>query len=131
MADITIQFPRADYSSLQIGDVGYYAKSENIASSAGFSEHQTDESNFIELGPIKSINKTTSLADGTLTTTIVFDASDSTDLPTVNDFILFSKDNKVNCSSLLGYYGSATFRNSSTNKAEMFSTTCDISESSK
>jgi len=131
MADLTIKFPRAGYPSLQVGDIGYYAKSSNIASSGGFSEHSSEEENFVVLGPVKSIDHTTTLTDGTLTTTVVFGAGDDVVSPLENDFILFSKDNKANCSSLLGYYGSATFKNNSTSKAEMFSTSCEISESSK
>ena len=51
--------------------------------------------------------------------------------PTTSSFILFSKDNTVNCSSLVGYYGSAKFKNDSTEKAEMFAASCEINESSK
>ena len=131
MADLTIKFPRANYPSLQVGDIGYYADSTNIASNGGFSEHSSGEENFVVLGPVKSIDYETTLTDGTLTTTVVFDAEDEIVPPGENDFILFSKDNKANCSSLLGYYGSATFKNDSTSKAEMFSTSCEISESSK
>ena len=43
MADITIQFPRADYPSLQIGDMGYYADSAQINSTAGFNTTGTTE----------------------------------------------------------------------------------------
>jgi len=46
-------------------------------------------------------------------------------------FIMFSKDNKVNLSSVLGYYASATFRNDSTEKAELFNVGADVFESSK
>ncbi len=46
-------------------------------------------------------------------------------------FIMFSKDNKVNLSSALGYYASATLRNDSLEKAELFNIGADIFESSK
>ena len=46
-------------------------------------------------------------------------------------FILFSKDNRVNMSSPLGYYGLAKFKNDSTIKGEMFAASCDVFESSK
>ena len=56
-----------------------------------------------------------------------------TDPPIVSSgqFILFAKDNRVDVSSLVGYYGSVKFKNNSTTKAEMFSVGCEISESSK
>ena len=47
------------------------------------------------------------------------------------DFIMFSKDNKVNLSSLLGYYSRVQFRNNSTEKAELFAVGADFVESSK
>jgi len=46
-------------------------------------------------------------------------------------FIMFSKDNKANMSSLLGYYASAEFRNNSTDKAELFNVGTVFTESSK
>ena len=51
--------------------------------------------------------------------------------PTIADFIMFSKDNKANLSSLLGYYSLLKIRNNSTSKAEMFSIATDFAESSK
>jgi hypothetical protein len=50
---------------------------------------------------------------------------------TGGSFIMFSKDNKVNLSSGLGYYASATLRNDSPDKAELFNIGADIFESSK
>ena len=47
MADLTIKFPRANYPSLQVGDIGYYADSTNIASNGGISEHSSGEENFV------------------------------------------------------------------------------------
>ena len=46
-------------------------------------------------------------------------------------FIMFSKDNKANMSSLLGYYASVEFRNNSTDKAELFNVGTVFTESSK
>ena len=45
--------------------------------------------------------------------------------------IFFSKDNKVNLTSLLGYFASTKFVNTSPTKAELFSVGCEIAESSK
>ena len=52
-------------------------------------------------------------------------------LPTANDFISFAKNNKVNMSSLLGYYAGVNFVNNSTEKVELFSVGSEVSESSK
>jgi len=51
--------------------------------------------------------------------------------PMLGDFIMFSKDNKVNMGSLAGYYANVRFRNSSREQAELFSVNTDFSESSK
>ena len=52
-------------------------------------------------------------------------------LPTAGAFILFSKDNQANLSSLVGYYAEAKFVNNSKTKAELFSISATLSESSK
>ena len=124
MPDISIQVTRTDYPSLQIGDTAYYSK---IVSTAGFN---TSDS-FIKIGLVKSINTGTTLDDGTETTTLTCEIDADTPNPTTNDFIFFSKDNKVNLTSLVGYFASIKFKNNSTSKAEIFSIGCEIAESSK
>ena len=124
MPDITIQVPRTDYPSLQIGDTAYYS---NVTSTAGINT----SSSFTKIGLIKGINNTKSLDNGTETTTLTCEIDEATVVPTTSDFIFFSKDNKVNLTSLLGYYASVKFKNNSTSKAEMFSIGCEIAESSK
>jgi|3_EtaG_2_1085321.scaffolds.fasta_scaffold03285_2 hypothetical protein len=53
--------------------------------------------------------------------------------PIINneDFILFSKDNRVNESSLKGYYADVTLENSSNKKAELFAVSSEVAPSSK
>tara|TARA_B100000902_G_C27208009_1_gene862742 strand:+ start:855 stop:1229 length:375 start_codon:yes stop_codon:yes gene_type:complete len=124
MATITIQVKRTDYPSLQIGDTAYYS---NITSSAGFSTSNS----FTKIGLVKGISNATALDDGTETTTLTCEIDEDTVVPTTSDFIFFSKDNKVNLTSLLGYFASTKFVNTSTAKAELFSVGCEIAESSK
>ena len=124
MPNITIQVTRSDYPSLQIGDTAYYS---NITSTAGFST----SSSFTKIGLVKGISNATALDDGTETTTLTCEIDNSTPVPTTSNFIFFSKDNKVNLTSLLGYFASVKFKNNSTSKAEMFSIGCEIAESSK
>ena len=50
---------------------------------------------------------------------------------TDGSFIMFSKDNKVNMSSMLGYYASIEYRNDSLEKAELFKVGAEVFESSK
>ena len=124
MPDITIQVTRADYPSLQIGDTAYYS---NVTSTAGINT----SSSFTKIGLVKGLNNTTSLDDDTETTTLTCEIDTATVIPTTSDFIFFSKDNKVNLTSLLGYFASVKFKNNSTVKAEMFTASCEINESSK
>jgi len=46
-------------------------------------------------------------------------------------FIMFSKDNKANLSSILGYYAEVEFVNTSKDEGELFSVGADMFESSK
>ena len=124
---ITIQVSRADYPSLQVGDIAFYATPNDDV--AGFKN--ADENDITKIGDITSINNSTSLDDGTQTTTLICNINTSTAIPTMSDFIFFAKDNKVNLTSLLGYYALVKFKNASGSKAEMFSAACEIHESSK
>ena len=128
MATIILQFPRAEYPSLQVGDIAYYAKMGTPL--AGFQRNDSEES-FTTIGSVKNIDDTTSLSDGTLTTSVTCNIDADTEEPDTTTFVFFSKDNTVNMSSLLGYYGSAKFKNNSTTEAELFSVGCEVSESSK
>lgn len=126
MPDITIQVTRTDYPSLQIGDTAYYS---SATSSAGFNTN--DNTGFTKIGLVKGISNATALDDGTETTTLTCEIDDATPVPTTSNFIFFSKDNKVNLTSLLGYFASTKFVNTSPTKAELFSVGCEIAESSK
>ena len=135
---LTIKFPRSNYPSLQVGDTAYCILGSNIETSGGFTASAIDpavneQDVLTKIGSINSIDYETTLTDGTLTTTIVIKVDeDNNNIPiTGNEFFLFSKDNRVNLSSLLGYFGSATFKNNSSDKAEMYSASCEVSESSK
>jgi len=57
--------------------------------------------------------------------------ANSTVLPTNQDFVFFSKDNRANMASLLGYYAEVEVKNNSTEKAEIFAMGSEIFESSK
>jgi hypothetical protein len=63
--------------------------------------------------------------------TIVCNIASETVRPTATSFILFTKDNKVNTSGILGYFAEVELRNDSLNKSELFSVGSEIFESSK
>ena len=122
MATIDITFQQMSFPSMQIGDVTYYISTDE---SGGFTT--ANENNLTEIWIITNIAVST--VDNT--TTITCDIPDNATPPAITDFILFAKDNRINVSSLVGYYGSVKFQNDSTGRAEMFSAACEISESSK
>ena len=133
MPTIDLTFPNDINVSVQIGDTAYYVDTTPVGPTqewaASTTPHFTGpQSGIIELGPI--IN----LIQG-IPSTIVCDMSLSVlaihGLPQLDDFIMFSKDNKANLSSLLGYYAKVKFTNNSTDEAELFSIGANIFESSK
>tara|TARA_R100000742_G_C4227308_1_gene49642 strand:+ start:333 stop:680 length:348 start_codon:yes stop_codon:yes gene_type:complete len=113
---ISITFANDLNVSCQVGDTAYYVPT---TTSGGFS---INSSSVVEIGVISAINTTSK----TITVTNNLVAS----VPS-GAFVLFSKDNKANLSSILGYYASVKLVNNSTTEAELFSVGMDIFESSK
>tara|TARA_Y100001937_G_scaffold114973_1_gene165299 strand:- start:1155 stop:1496 length:342 start_codon:yes stop_codon:yes gene_type:complete len=113
MITLTFDFPLN--VSVQVGDCAYFVPT-------------TTSSNFnVNSSSVQKIGIITSIIHAS--NTIVTDGSGAA--PSNGDFILFSKDNKVNMTSLLGYYASTTIRNNSTDKSELFNISADYIESSK
>ena len=67
---------------------------------------------------------------GLTSNTVTMDTTNGV-LPSKSDYILFSKNQAINTSSLLGYYADVKLENNSKNKAELFSLNSEITESSK
>ena len=87
-----------------------------------------------KLGTLSAINNTTSLDDGTETTTLTMQTNVlnySTILPEVGSFAFFVKDDEANIASLLGYFAKVQLKNNSKEKAELFTISAEINESSK
>ncbi len=114
MASITIQFTAPVQDSVQIGDIAYYTSTSTVG---GF----TTGGSIIEMGPI------TEVGINTITCTI----ENSTTRPSQNDFILFSKDNRVNMASATGYFAEIQLCNNSTTEAEVFHVSGEVVISSK
>ena len=115
-------------TSLSIGDTVYYIN--NISDTGAFDTSDTDGvSNIIELGVVMSIAQNV----GTFTLQVNEEAGvlSGDNAPVINSFILFSKDNNAELSSILGYYNKIRLENNSTEKAELFSVAVDVTESSK
>ena len=125
MALVTLQFAQPLNVSCQVGDTAYYV---TTGSDGGFTVD--DGGGITEIGTIVQIT------DALDTPTMIVRAIASypgTGSTLSDKFILFSKDNKANISSPLGYFASVKLKNnvSSTTAGELHSVAMDIFESSK
>lgn len=123
---VTLSFTAPLNASCQVGDTAYYV-STNPQLDGGFTTNGANS--IVEIGQIREI---TPFNGGVALVKCM------TDLPSAGDlasdamvFILFSKDNKANLSSVLGYYADVKMVNNSTTEAELFSVGVDYFESSK
>ena len=109
--------------SLQLGDIVYHCPTGDVG---GFDTADTiggtNDSQIVRIGELVQIDKIAPIGMGSGATTIS---------RLHCDFIMFSKDNKANLSSILGYYAEVELRNDSTTEAELFSVGSEISMSSK
>ena len=122
MPDITLTFTHDINTSVQVGDTAYYTKSFSVL---GTHTH-SNQNDIVQIGEITAIDKVNN------TITCLFNPNPTGAAPpNSNDFIMFSKDNKVNLSSLTGYYAEAQFVNDSTVEAELFAVSTDVYSSSK
>jgi len=110
--------------SVQIGDKAYFAPTVGQGS---FSTALT--STAISIGTIIDISRGDVNASPN-PNYIQVDNPNGVVIP-VNAFIMFTKDNSVNSTEVLGYYAKAKFINDSDTKFELFSIGSEISLSSK
>ena len=121
MALVTLEFTQPLNVSCQVGDTAYYV---STTTDGGFN---VASSSIVEIGTIIQIQ------DQLATPTLTVRTSDTlAGFPETlnNQFIFFSKDNKANLSSPLGYYASVNLTNDSTEEAEMHAVGMDIFASS-
>jgi hypothetical protein len=123
MPAATLTFSAPLNASCQVGDIVYYV---STMSTGGFT---TNTNNVIDIGEIREIQGATS------NTPVIIADTDLgyEELNGLTDkFILFSKNNKANLSSPLGYYASVKLINDDTREAgELFSVAAEVFESSK
>tara|TARA_R110000744_G_scaffold158592_5_gene274557 strand:+ start:3470 stop:3829 length:360 start_codon:yes stop_codon:yes gene_type:complete len=119
MALITLTFTSPLNTSCQVGDIAHYVAT---TTEAGF---EVSSGNVVEIGEIRQIAGTTSAPQ------VLCETTANGDLDNTTKFILFSKNNKANLSSMLGYYAEVKLTCDATTEAEIFSVGMDIFESSK
>jgi hypothetical protein len=114
MPSITLTFDNPVQDSVQVGDIAYYT---STGTTGGF----LTGGSIVEMGSITAIGEYS----------ITCNISASTTRPSANDFILFSKDNRVNVASITGYFAEVNLTNDSTTEAEVFHVSGEIVISSQ
>ena len=117
MAYKKITLNNVENVSLQVGDIAYYT-SVSIANEENPNQISTG-GNLVKIGKICEIGNDY----------IIVSYED--DSFVVGDFIVFSKDKRVNNTSLLGYYAEVKLSNDSFDKAELFALSSEVAPSSK
>ena len=120
MPIVTLEFTQPLNASCEVGDTAYYVNT-STSEKSGFTINSNDP---IEIGTIIEI------ADRHATPTVKVYSTIAGWSGTQNRFIFFSKDNKANLSSPLGYYASVKLVNDSTTEAELHAVGMDIFASS-
>tara|TARA_R100001163_G_C4997378_1_gene147809 strand:+ start:435 stop:812 length:378 start_codon:yes stop_codon:yes gene_type:complete len=112
--------------SLSVGDTVWYT---SLTQAGGY--EISDKDTILKLGTIESINRETK----TIQVSRPHDPNDPnyTGPPSIpsNHYLMFSKPNSFNTSSLKGYYAQVRLDNNSTKKVELFAIGSEITESSK
>ena len=123
---IDLMFKGPANVSLQKEDAIYYVKSSNIATNIKPEDiikypNPVFQTNQYSVGNVM-MNRVRVVQDVNAAGAVVLEK---------DDYFMFSKDNTINNSSLIGYYASVNLTNNSIEKAELFTLASDVSESSK
>lgn len=143
MPIIQLTFLNPLNTSVQLGDVAYFTNPDPVGVTNQWASTTTphltsDQDKIIKIGEIITItpwngnlSAITCDMDQDLFNTYFNMINGGSIYSGIKSFIMFSKDNKVNMSSILGYYASVELRNSSQVKSELFNVGTDFFESSK
>ena len=115
---IEITLPSPMNQSCQVGDIAHYVKTTEV------SIFDVNNSQIVMIGEIAGIT------DNGTNVVITCLLADVAVPPVPGDFIFFSKDRRVNETSLLGYFGEFKFENNSRKKAELFMAGCEVTPNS-
>ena len=125
---LTLTFSGPLNVSCQVGDSLYFVNTTNMYKTdeihGNLAVYQNSD-NAEYIGPVLEIINPTSSSPSIITHTALPSSLNDT-----IGFVFFSKDNKANLSSILGYYADVKFENNSTEYAEMFTAAVDTFNSS-
>jgi hypothetical protein len=123
MAIATLTFSSPINVSCQVGDTVYYV---NTSSLGGFTTNSANS--VVQIGDIREIQNPT----GATPVIRAYTTLGNDELTLSDKFILFSKDNKANLNSPIGYYASLKMTNNERKiPSELFSVATEIFSSSK
>jgi len=121
--------------SIQMGDMVYYVDTTTPVPPSANNGSQPGTVFEINSTGIREVGEVVDIIQNTIVCRFDCDLlitnQCSLHLPRQGDFIMFSKDNAANMSSVLGYYAEVVMSNNSNEKAKLFAVSTDISESSK
>jgi len=124
MAYATLTFSAPINASCQVGDIAYYVETDTAG---GFEVGLGLDEPIVKIGDIRQITGATTNAPVMIVeTTLSYQTVDNAS----GSFIMFTKDNKANLSSPLGYYASVKLVNTSKTVSEMFSVGMEVYDSS-
>tara|TARA_R110000824_G_scaffold295731_4_gene484016 strand:+ start:1215 stop:1604 length:390 start_codon:yes stop_codon:yes gene_type:complete len=116
--------------SLQPGDQVYYCPNQSLGGFDTVDNEWNSSTGIVLIGNCLKVDRNTNMISVNVSAPPPQDAVIANAI-TVGDFLMFSKDNEANLSSILGYYAETTFMNDSPEKAELFAVSTEFSESSK
>jgi len=117
---MTVTFQDQINASVQIGDLAWYLN-PTTAGVPGNQYSIGSAANALYFGIITDVTPFT----------INVDNSTSGNVPLSTDYFLFSKNNEVNKSNLIGYYAEVTMVNSRKDRVELYAVGTEVTESSK
>ena len=125
--EIKLTFEKPLNQSLQVGDTVWWV---DTAQSGGYNVADIVDENGVpqamKLGTVEELSNQYRAHKVTISNYTLIQSPDL-----ANAFIMFSKDNRANLTSLIGYYADVKFENNSKEKAELFTVGSEIVESSK
>ena len=129
---VTMTFQHVN-TSLQRGDFAYYVPTSSIGNMNSVKIFETGTySNILQFGEVLDIRRNLGEVDIIWNDVdLNLDGNPDIPLPSISDFILFSKNKQANTSSLVGYYAGVGFINDSNERVELFSVGSEFAYSSK
>jgi hypothetical protein len=115
-----IQFSQSINTSVQVGDSAWYVPTSSQGV-PGNTYQTANTNNVLKIGTIIAVTSNS----------ILIDPLTILNTPFAGSFIMFSKDDIVNRSNVLGYYAKIKMVNFSQEKIELFAVSSEISQSSK